>query len=429
MSATIIVGSQWGDEGKGKLIDYLAQKADFVVRYNGSGGAAHTVVNEHGTFKLHLLPCGAFSKKTKLLITNGVVIEPELLLSEIEMVEKAGFNLKNRLTISPRCHLVFPYHKILDKAVGDLFAKTGKSPTTGRGNGPVNADKITYTGIRLYDLYDANYFSERLETSVTVKNKFIEALGAIPVDYSSIKTATLDFFAKIKPYLAETLPLVNQALAKGQKVIFEGVNGVMLDNDWGAYPYVTTASTLPSYIAQGAGVALKKIKYQVIGSAKSYMTRVDNGECPLPSEWEENQTTKDFRDRANEYAAGTGRPRRIAWFDTEVLKFTNRLCSFDQLFLTRLDTLSGFKKLKICVGYTYQGKKVTYLDGDAQFYRKVKPVYLTLDGWSEDISICTKFSDLPINVKRYVKKIEQLVGIKVKYIANGPKRENLIVVN
>ena len=427
MSASVIVGAQWGDEGKGKLIDYLAQKADMVVRYNGSGGAAHTVVNEKGTFKLHLLPCGVFNKKARILITNGVVIEPELLLSEIELVEKAGFLLKNRLIISPRCHLVFPYHKILDKAVGDLFAKTGKSPTTGRGNGPVNADRITYTGIRLYDLYDKKYFAQRLKTATTLKNKFITALGGVPVEYQAMYTAALDFFKKVKPYIRETLPVVNSYLQREKNVIFEGVNGVMLDNDWGAYPYVTTASTLPSYIAQGAGVDLKNTKYKVIGCAKAYMTRVDNGECPLPSEWEENQATKDFRDRANEYGSGTGRPRRIAWFDVEVLKFVNKLCAFDELLLTRLDTLAGIPKIKICTGYTYQGKKVTYLDGDAQFYRKVKPVYLEMPGWNEDISSCKKFSQLPTNVKRYVKKIEQLVGVRIKFIANGPKRENLII--
>lgn len=416
----VILGTQWGDEGKGKFIDYFSQKADIVARYNGSGGAAHTVINKYGKFKLHLLPSGIFSPKTTVMITNGVVVEPELLLSEIKAVESAGIKVKGRLFISPRCHLVFPYHKILDRATNALFAGASKtSPTTGRGNGPVNADKISYQGIRIYDLLDQKRFRKRLKVAVNLKNKFIKALKGKEVGYNEILKKYLDYAKILKPHITETLPLLENAINNNQEVLFEGVNGFFLDNDWGAYPYVTTASILPTEVARGSGINPYISKHEIIGVAKAYMTRVDNGECPLPTEWVEGQETKAFRDMAGEYASGTGRPRRIAWFDTEVVKSCQRLCHLDYLCLTRLDTLTGLKSVKICTAYTFNDKNVSYLDGDAEFYRKVKPKYLELDGWNEDISKCNKYPELPRNVRIYIEKIEKLVGVKIKYISTG----------
>lgn len=427
MGIKVILGTQWGDEGKGKFVDYFSQNADLVARFNGSGGAAHTVKNKYGSFKLHLLPCGVFNNKTKILITNGVVVEPELLLKEISEVEKAGIKVKDRLFISPRCHLVFPYHKVLDRLTNALYAADSKtSPTTGRGNGPVNADKISYQGIRIYDLLDKKRFAKRLTVSVNIKNKFISALGGTPVNYQDIYRNYLMYRQKLLPYLKETLPILESSLKTNKKVLFEGVNGFFLDNDWGAYPYVTTASILPTEVARGCGINPYLYKYEVIGVAKAYMTRVDNGECPLPSEWPENAMTKAFRDKNNEYGAGTGRPRRICWFDTEVIKFSHRLARFDYLCLTRLDSLSGLKKLKICVSYTYQGKKASYLDGDAEFYRMVKPVYEEMAGWNGDISSITKYRDLPINVQKYIERIEKECKIPIKYISVGPNRNQTI---
>lgn len=430
MSVKIIIGTQWGDEGKGKFVDLFSQNADFVVRYNGSGGAAHSVVNKYGAFKLHLLPSGVFYPHTKVLITNGVVIEPELLEKEIADVEKVGFSLKNRLFISPRCNLVFPYHKILDGLTNALFAKNKTSPTTGRGNGPVNADKISYQGIRIYDLFNKKYFAERLAVAVELKNKIIVSLGSDlgvkPLNYENILKDYLSCAEKLKPYVKETLPILEKGVKNNKKILFEGVNGILLDNDWGVYPYVTTASILPTDIARGSGINPYLYKHEIIGMAKAYMTRVDNGECPLPSEWEENQSTKDFRDRADEYGSGTGRPRRICWFDSEVVKFAHRLCHFDYLCLTRLDTLQGLPKLKICVGYTYNGKKVSYLDGDAEFYRQVKPVYEEVKGWSQNLTNCKKYSDLPPSVRKYIERIEKLVGVPIKYVSVGAEREKTI---
>jgi adenylosuccinate synthase len=428
MKSTIIIGTQWGDEGKGKFVDIFSKNAKAVVRYNGSGGAAHTVVNKYGTTKLHLLPCGVFNPKTKIFITNGVAIEPELLIKEIEDVKKMGIKLDSRLYISPRCHLVFPYHKILDKLTNALYAMDQKtSPTTGRGNGPVNADRISYQGIRLYDLFNRENFTKRLKVAVLVKNKFINSLGGNEVSYQEIYDTYLKYFNILRPYITETLPLLEKSIAKKEYVLFEGVNGFLLDNDWGAYPFVTTASVLPSDIARGAGVSPQRFDHEVVGIAKAYMTRVDNGECPLPTEWEENADTKKFRDMANEYGSGTGRPRRICWFDTEVLKTTHRFCNLDYLCLTRLDTLRGIKKIKIGIGYVYKGKKVNYLDGDAEFYRLVQPVYKEFKGWDEDISKIKKYKDLPQNVRIYVEAIEKLVGVQIKYISTGPKREEVVI--
>ncbi len=423
----LIVGTQWGDEGKGKFIDNFAEKSDFVVRYNGSGGAAHTVVNKYGLFRLHLLPCGVFDPKITVLITNGVMVEPELLLKEIAEVEKAGVKLKGRLFISPRCNLVFPYHKTIDGATNAMFAgKSKKSPTTGRGNGPVHADKVMYQGIRIYDVMDKERFKKRLAVAIEIKNKFSESLGGLTVDYQKTLDLYLSYIRKLKSYIYETLPILENAVKNNKRILVEGVNGFFLDNDWGAYPYVTAASVMPSDFIRGSGINPYLTKHETVGIVKAYMTRVDNGECPLPTEWPEGKGTKDFRDRNNEYGAGTGRPRRISWFDAEVVKTSHRLCHFDYLCLTRLDSLAGLKKIKIGIGYTYRGKKVDYLDGDAEFYRKVRPIYEEINGWNEDLNKIRKYSDLPKNVRRYVERIEKLVGVPIKYLGVGAEREAII---
>lgn len=427
MQAKIVIGTQWGDEGKGKFVDIFSEKSDVVVRYNGSGGAAHTVVNKFGTMKLHLLPCGLFYPHTKVLITNGVAVEPELLLKEIDEVKKLGIKTEGRLYISPRCHLVFPYHKILDKLTNALYAGDQKtSPTTGRGNGPVNADRISYQGIRFYDLLNKDYFARRLKVAVFVKNKFIAALGGETVNYEEVFTSYLNYLEKLRPYISETLPILEKSIKLNKSILFEGVNGFLLDNDWGAYPFVTTASVLPTDIARGSGINPYLLKHEIVGIAKAYMTRVDNGECPLPTEWEENQNTKDFRDRANEYGSGTGRPRRISWFDSEVIKTTNRFCGLNYLCVTRLDTLRGLKKIKIAVGYEYRSKKVNYLDGDAEFYRKVKPVYKEFNGWDEDITKIKSYNKLPKNIRLYIDAIEKYTQVRVKYVSTGPKRDQVV---
>lgn len=424
MAVIVIIGSQWGDEGKGKIIDFLSQKADFVIRFHGGPNAGHTVVNKFGTFRVHLIPSGVFNPKTKLVIGNGVVVDPQTLIEEIESLGEVGIKLLGKLFISPRCHLIMPYHKALDKLFDEVKGKR-KTATTGRGIGPVHADKVSYYGIRIADLYNPPIFSEKLKVAVAVKNKILKAFGAKMFSYQQIKTELSAFAKKIKPYVKEIYYLLNKAEALGQTLLFEGAHGVFLDNDWGTYPFVTASSTLASQILVGAGISPSKIT-KVIGVAKAYITRVDTGECPVPTEVK-GKLGDFLREKGAEYGATTGRPRRIAWFDVNLVKFAKSLNNFNELVLTKLDVLTGLPKIKICLAYQKDGKKVNYLDGDAEFLRKVKPVYEELPGWQEEIGRIKEYRDLPKNCRLYAERIEKLVGVPIKYISVGPQREATIL--
>ncbi len=424
MSVTIVVGSQWGDEGKGKIVDYLSQGADFVVRFHGGPNAGHTVINNYGTFRMHLVPSGIFNPKTKGVLANGEVIDPQVLLEEIEMLGKAGINLAGKLFISPRCHIIMPYHKVLDKLFDE--AKGGrKTATTGRGIGPVHADKVSYYGIRIADLYNPAILSDKLKISVNIKNKILKAFGAEVFSYEEIRKTLNAFARKISPYVKETYGILNTAVENNKNILFEGAHGLFLDNDWGTYPYVTASSTVTGQILAGSGVSPKKIT-KAVGVAKAYITRVDTGECPVPTEIQ-GKLGEFIREKGHEYGATTGRPRRIAWFDTNLVKFSGRINDLTELAMTRLDTLGGVPKVKICTGYLYRGKKVDYLSGDAEFLRKVKPIYEEFEGWTEDISSCKKYELLPKNVRKYIERVEKLVGVPVKYVSVGAERDKLIV--
>ncbi len=423
MAVTVVVGSQWGDEGKGKIVDYLSQKADYVVRFHGGPNAGHTVINQFGTFRMHLIPSGVFNPKTKGVIANGVVVDPEILLSEIDTVQKAGINLKGKLFVSPRSHLIMPYHRTLDKLFDDV-KKGKKTATTGRGIGPVHADKVSYYGIRIVDLYNWPVFLEKLKVNVLVKNKILRAFGAPTFSFPKVAEDFKVFAQKLKPFVKETYYVLNQAVDDGKNLLFEGAHGIFLDNDWGTYPFVTASSILSGQIMAGSGVSPQKIN-QVIGIAKAYMTRVDNGECPVPTEIK-GKLAEFIREKGHEYGATTGRPRRIAWFDTNLVGFSSTLNGMTGLALTRLDTLSGVPKIKVCVAYQKNGHKVNYLDGDAEFLRHVKPIYQEFSGWNEDISHCKTFKELPVNVRKYVEAIEKLTKTHVRYLSVGAEREKII---
>jgi len=444
MRATLIIGSQWGDEGKGKVIDFLSAKADYVVRFHGGNNAGHTVINKYGTFPLHLVPSGIFSKATAC-ITNGTVLDLEVLTQEIAMLEKAGIKLKNRLFISPRCHIIMPYHKILDglyeKAKGN-----GKTGTTGRGIGPVYADKVSYNGIRLFDLMDKKQFAEKLTAQLSIKNKIITALSDNeklfpyknhprvknkimatishqPLDQKEIEDALFGIFEKIKPFIKEPHPTLLQAAKQNKPILFEGAQGVFLDNDWGTYPFVTASTVLTGGINQGASIPANGIS-EVLGVVKAYTTRV--GEGPFPTELFDKDG-EELRKEGAEFGTTTGRPRRCGWFDAELVKFACELNGFTSMTITKLDVLDTFKTIKICIGYTYRDKPVRYYDGDAVFLSKVKPVYKTVSGWQKSTRGITKFEKLPINAQRYIKELEKLVGVKTSLISTGPEREAIIV--
>jgi adenylosuccinate synthase len=444
MRASLVIGSQWGDEGKGKIADFLSGKADYVVRFNGGNNAGHTVINQYGTFPLHLIPSGIFSKATAC-ITNGTVLDLEVLAQEIALLETAGIKLTGRLLISPRCHVIMPYHKILDKLYENAKGKAATG-TTGRGIGPVFADKVSYNGLRLFDLMDHKQFSEKLALQLTVKNKIITALSENdnlfpykkhsgvknkimktiaqkPLDQKEIETELYKHFAKIKPFIAEPYPVLAKAAKSNKTILFEGAQAVFLDNDWGTYPYVTAATILAGGINQGTGIPPQKLT-EVIGVVKAYTTRVGAG--PFPTELF-NSNGEKLRKEGNEFGTTTGRPRRCGWFDAELIRFASELNGFTSIAITKLDVLDNFKEIKICTGYTHKNKPVRYYDGDAAFLENVKPEYITLPGWQQATKGITKFEKLPTNAQNYVKEIEKLVDVKASLIATGPKREEIIV--
>jgi adenylosuccinate synthase len=423
MAATIIIGAQWGDEGKGKIIDYLAEKSDIVVRFHGGNNAGHTVINKFGKFPMHLVPSGIFSQRAKAVIANGTILDLEVLAAEIENLKKAGVPLKDKLYISPRCHLIMPYHKLLDRLYEEAKGKY-KTGTTGRGIGPTYADKVSYNGIRLADLMDKAVFNQKLEVQLLVKNKVLQALGEKPLDQKEIEKTFLKLLVKIKPYIKETFAFVYEALDK-KEVLLEGAHGVFLDNDWGTYPFVTASTVLSGGATAGAGIPPQKIT-RVVGVVKAYTTRVGAG--PFPTELFDKDGDM-LTERGNEYGTTTGRRRRCGWFDAELISFAAKINGFTEIAITKLDVLDEFKTLKICTHYVLNGKKVKYNDGTAEWLFKVKPIYKIMPGWQKSTKGVKNYNELPKEAKAYVKELEAEIGVKVKYISTGQSRYEIITVS
>lgn len=417
----VVLGVQWGDEGKGKFVDIYSQKAHYIVRFHGGNNAGHTVINKYGKFPLHLVPAGIFNPKATAVIGNGTVLDLDVLAQEIALVGKALPGIEKRLFISPRCHIIMPYHKLLDRLYEEAKGKA-KTGTTGRGIGPVYADKVSYHGIRLYDLFDKKFFRDKLEMAVSIKNKVISGLGEKPLNVDEIYEEKLAQFAKIKKMIVEPFPLLHKAIAKRSYILFEGAHGLFLDNDWGTYPFVTASSCVVTNITAGSGVPAQLIN-KVTGVVKAYTTRVGSG--PFPTELLD-ETGEALRKAGAEFGTTTGRPRRCGWLDVELIKFAAQLNGITEIALTKLDVLDGFKEIKICTGYTYRGKKVSYVDGDARFLSEVKPVYKTMKGWNTSISTIRSFAKLPSATQKYIKEIEKITGVKVSMISVGPSREQTI---
>ena len=420
MPVTVILGTQWGDEGKGKVIDTFAGDFDYVARFNGGNNAGHTIVNQLGTFKIHLVPSGIFYPRAKCLIGGGVVMDPVVLLEEMNSLRKAGIKLENRLFISPRAHVIMPYHKILDGLYEEAKG-AGATGTTRRGIGPTYADKVSYNGLRWSDFADKDLFAQKLRMQVELKNKIIVGLGGTALDFEKIYNDYRTSYAEIKPFIKELFTIVQNGLRLGKKFLLEQAMGTCLDTDWGTYPFVTASTTLASAATGGLGIPPRAIN-RIIGVTKAYTTRVGAG--PMPTEIKDDPNASQV---LSEVAATTGRIRRAGWFDAELTRFACQLNGIDRLFLTKLDILGELDEIRICTGYEFNGRRVHYSDLDSYQLMRVKPIYKSIRGWNEDIRGVRKYQDLPSRARSYIETIEKLSGVKVGWVANGPERSAVII--
>ncbi|MEW6556932.1 MAG: adenylosuccinate synthase [Elusimicrobiota bacterium] len=415
MSTLVVVGLQWGDEGKGKVVHFLSKDADYIVRYQGGNNAGHTVVFDNNEFVLHLVPSGILEKGKKCIIGNGVVIDPEALVSEINFLEKRGIKVRERLFISDKAHIILPYHKILD-AVREKIQKIG---TTKKGIGPCYADKLARTGIRLGEYIDRNIFEQLLKNNLDEKAKMVGNIDEIKKSIFRNYSVIVD---KIRNYVTDTPALINGLITKKKKIIFESAQGTLLDVDFGTYPFVTSSNPIAGGVCVGCGIGPTKID-KVLGIAKAYTTRV--GEGPMPTELQ-NETGEFIQQKGKEFGATTGRPRRCGWFDAVAVKYAVMLNGCKEIVLTKLDVLDDLKKIKICVDYKYNGKIIKKFPSSRKIMQSINPVYIELSGWQESIKGITRFANLPVNARQYVKKIEQLIGAKISLISNGRSREEIV---
>lgn len=417
MPAESVLGLQWGDEGKGKIVDLLAQKADYVVRYHGGNNAGHTVVVGTKKHFFHLIPSGIFHKRTKAIISNGVILDLEVLAREMDILEKEGINLKSKLCISPRCHLILPYHKALDEAFENARGKN-KLGTTKRGIGPSYSDKVSYNGLRVYDIIDWNDFIQKFTFQAKIKNKILKTFGVKPVNINSELAKLKKLRSRILPYVKDTFEVINDAAQKRKKLLFEGAHGIMLDLDWSPYPFATGSNTVVGSINTGSGLPINRLT-NVVGIVKAFTSRVGGG--PLPTELF-GRLADAVRERGGEYGTTTGRPRRIGWLDLEAVRFSCKINNVNEIVITKLDILSGLLELKVCTGYTLNGKKIRYSECGYKELSKVKPVYRSFAGWLEDISAVRRFKDLPAESRNYINFIAKFLGVKIKFVSVGAER-------
>lgn len=424
MPNVVIIGTQWGDEGKGKVVDLLAEHADVVVRFQGGNNAGHTMVVQGKQFISHLVPSGILQGKTCYL-GNGMVIDPGVLLEEIDYLADKGISVgPGQIRISEKAHVIMPYHKSLDHA-REIKKGDNKIGTTGRGIGPCYEDKATRRGIRFIELINPGVFTERVERILEEKNFNLENyLSAAPLKADNIIETYTAYAARLAPYVGNISVELHDSLKSGKQILFEGAQGTHLDIDHGTYPFVTSSNTLSGNACCGAGIGPKEI-HQVIGIVKAYTTRVGRG--PFPSELFDD-IGDTIQAKGAEFGATTGRRRRCGWLDTVILNNAVRLNGLTGLAVTKLDVLGGLESLNICTAYEYQGKTLDYFPGDLQILGECKPVYETLPGWSEDISDIRTFNDLPDNTKKYLKRIEELAQTPVQIISIGPGREETIVL-
>lgn len=417
MSNIVILGAQWGDEGKGKVIDIFATKADFIVRYQGGNNAGHTVVIGRDEFILHLIPSGILHKSKICVIGNGVVIDPKAFLEEVDMLEKKGIAVNGRLFISEEAHVIFPYHRTLDELKEQNKKKIG---TTKKGIGPCYADKVARSGIRIIDLLDEAVLKEKLKANLEEKNAILTKIyNAEGFEFDSLYREYLDYAKKLKKYVCNTTLLLNDAISKKKRIMFEGAQGTLLDVDHGTYPFVTSSNSTAGGASTGTGVGPTKID-KVIGVVKAYTTRV--GEGPFPTEF-----SKDLMDcirkKGKEFGATTGRPRRCGWFDSIIVKHAVMVNGMSEIVVTKLDVLDDLDSIKICTSYKFGGKIYNNFPSDIKALAQCEPIYEELPGWRQDTTKVTSYAKLPKNAKLYLKRIQDLLKTKIVLISVGSDRK------
>lgn len=422
MSSLVIVGAQWGDEGKGKITDYMASKADVVVRYQGGNNAGHTVEVGKEKYKLNLIPSGILHGDKLCIIGNGVVLDPEAFLNEIKMLHDRGISTDN-LKISDRTHLIFPYHKKIDE-LSELQRGSNDIGTTKKGIGPSYMDKTERIGIRVCDLMKKDIFANKLKANIETKNKYLkEMFGFEGYSYEEMLATYEGYAEQLRPYVADASVLVYEACKADKKVLFEGAQGTLLDLDFGTYPYVTSSHPVSGGVCTGAGIGPSMVN-KALGVVKAYTTRVGKG--PFPTEL--NDATGDLiREKGFEFGTVTGRPRRCGWFDAVIVRYAARINGLTGIALTKLDTLADMPKIKLCVGYKLDGEIIKEFPASIEDLAYCEPIYEEFEGWG-DISGITEYNKLPTNVLRYIERIEELCGAKVSVVSVGPRRDQTIVI-
>ncbi len=420
MANIVIVGAQWGDEGKGKIVDLLTRYADIVVRFQGGNNAGHTIVLKGEKFVFHLIPSGILYENKQCVIGSGVVVDPAVLIEEVNELKKRGY-LKDdsQLMVSEEAHLILPYHRRIDIARDRVF----KIGTTGRGIGPAYEDKVARYGIRVVDLMDEEVFRKKLKANLLQKNAYLsEVLKEEGFELSEIFDEFLRFKKQLEKYVRNTSLILYDEIQKGKHILFEGAQGALLDLDHGTYPYVTASNTVAGNACAGSGIGPTMID-SVIGVAKAYTTRV--GEGPFPTELKD-QVGERIREKGGEYGATTGRPRRCGWFDAVVVNHAIRINGIQEVAITKLDVLNDFDKVKICVGYRVNGKVLHHVPSNLKILESSEPIYEELDGWRKEVKGTKKISELPVQAQRYLKRIEELTNVKIAMVSVGSERDETI---
>jgi adenylosuccinate synthase len=424
MSTTCVLGAQWGDEGKARVVDLLADDADLIVRYQGGSNAGHTVVHAGETYRLHLIPSGILRPGKTNVVAHGVVVDPEMLLSEITELRSRGVEVGRNLVVSDRAHLVMPWHKRLD-AAREKSDGAKAHGTTGKGIGPCYADKVSYRGIRVGDLYDEAWFGERLRVNLDEKNKILTQIyGEAPLRYEQVHDDYRRYAEALRPFVGDAVTLLHDAIAKGRNVLFEGAQGVMLDVDHGTYPYVTSSQTVAGQAASGSGLGPGAVGY-VLGITKAYTTRVGAG--PFPTELTD-ETGRLLGERGHEFGVVTGRKRRCGWFDAVMVRQAIIMSGINGIALTKLDVLDPVDPILVCTGYEIRGRQYDHLPPLAALQAEAKPIYEELEGWGENTRGARSFADLPAKAIKYIRRIEELIEAPAALISTSPERNDTILV-